>query len=64
MEHIIYDHISDDYSDKVFSNSPTVSQTTNMSMSMFLEDDPFDYDIVNIDVSLLTLAGTCSADFM
>ncbi|KOB75275.1 Pas pac sensor hybrid histidine kinase [Operophtera brumata] len=63
MEHIIH-YTSDDYSDRVFMRSPTVSQTTNQSLNVFLDEDPFDYDIVNIDVSLLTIGRTSSTDYM
>ncbi|CAB3259901.1 unnamed protein product [Arctia plantaginis] len=40
---------SDDLSDRIFNFSPILSQSALVSVANMLDDDPFDYDIVNID---------------
>lgn len=52
---------SDDYSDKIYIQSPDPSISTDFSITDYLlEDDPFDYDIVNIDTNLLTIPEVVS----
>ncbi|XP_063625473.1 cilia- and flagella-associated protein 61-like isoform X1 [Cydia splendana] len=57
MDQLFFNKHSDDYSDKVYIPSRSPSMATNMSHrpSVILEEDPFDYDIVNIDSSLLAV---------
>ncbi|CAK1582874.1 unnamed protein product [Parnassius mnemosyne] len=52
--------ISDDYSNKIYRTS-TMS---NLSVANLLDEDPFDYEIVNIDSKLLTVPRVLSTDFM
>ncbi|XP_075977373.1 cilia- and flagella-associated protein 61-like [Anticarsia gemmatalis] len=57
LDHIIVKHHdSDDLSDKLYfyPSSPHMSQTTLLSIINMLDEDPFDYEIVNIDKSWLT----------
>ncbi|XP_059061704.1 cilia- and flagella-associated protein 61-like [Achroia grisella] len=54
MQELISTRFSDDMSDKMYADSPTQSQTS-YSVIDLLEGDSFDYDIVNIDKSLLTI---------
>lgn len=46
---IIKQNDSDDLSDRIFNFSPNLSQNALVSVANMLDDDPFDYDIVNID---------------
>ncbi|KAL0828898.1 hypothetical protein ABMA28_003801 [Loxostege sticticalis] len=63
LEQIIYKHRhSDDYSDKVYVESPRQSQVTGISITDLLEEDPFDYEIVNIDNELLAIPEALSCD--
>ncbi|KAJ0176178.1 hypothetical protein K1T71_008352 [Dendrolimus kikuchii] len=62
MDHIIYrQQTSDDFSEKD-SLARTPSQTTLSFTDILLEEDPFDYEIVNIDKSLLTIPEMVSLD--
>nr|XP_026494601.1 cilia- and flagella-associated protein 61-like [Vanessa tameamea] len=46
-------------------NSPTPSTATNPSfVNYLLDDDPFDYEIVNIDNRLLTVPEVLSSEFL
>lgn len=53
---------SDDYSTKFYAMSPTLSLVSNISVAHLLDEDPFDYDIVNIDTKLLTTPHVPSVD--
>ncbi|KAM3962000.1 LOW QUALITY PROTEIN: cilia- and flagella-associated protein 61-like [Aphomia sociella] len=54
--------LSDDFSENMYVDSPTQSQTTSYSVADLLEGDAFDYDIVNIDDNLLTMPEMQSLD--
>ncbi|CAG4996675.1 unnamed protein product [Parnassius apollo] len=56
--------ISDDYNDKNYRLSTTMSIMSNISVANLLDEDPFDYEIVNIDTKLLTVPRVLSTDFM
>lgn len=55
---------SDDYSTKFYAMSPTLSLVSNISVAHLLDEDPFDYEIVNIDAKLLTAPHVPSVDSM
>lgn len=56
--------ISEDYSVKK-AESPTTSQASFKSTeTLTLDDDPFDYEIVNIDKSLLSLSEALSCELL
>ncbi|XP_045451891.1 cilia- and flagella-associated protein 61-like [Melitaea cinxia] len=62
FDHFYYNN-SEDYSEREI-HSPTPSNTTNLSVANLLDDDPFDYEIVNIDHRLLTVPEVLSCDFL
>ncbi|XP_013136232.1 PREDICTED: cilia- and flagella-associated protein 61-like [Papilio polytes] len=55
--------VSDDYSVKLGGTSPTVSLLSNASVAELLDEDPFDYEIVNIDTKLLKVPRVISRDY-
>ncbi|KPI92613.1 Uncharacterized protein C20orf26-like [Papilio xuthus] len=55
--------VSDDYSVKLGGTSPTVSLISNASVAELLDEDPFDYEIVNIDTKLLKVPRVISRDY-
>ncbi|XP_045500084.1 cilia- and flagella-associated protein 61-like [Colias croceus] len=57
----LHSKTSDDYSDKVFI-TPVQSHTT--FVDCLLDEDPFDYEIVNIDHHLLTVPEVLSREFL
>lgn len=61
LDHVMY-NTSDDYSDRILMHSPTLSISDDLAMHVMLDEDPFDYDIVNIDVSLLTIGAFSSLE--
>ncbi|CAG9583144.1 unnamed protein product [Danaus chrysippus] len=64
FEHFYYPNTSEDFSEKEI-NSPSLSVATNPSiMNFFLDDDAFEYEIVNIDKTLLTIPEGLSCDLM
>ncbi|XP_061376946.1 cilia- and flagella-associated protein 61-like [Danaus plexippus] len=64
FEHFYYPNTSEDYSEKEI-NSPSLSVATNPSiMNFFLDDDAFEYEIVNIDKTLLTIPEGLSCDLL
>lgn len=62
FDHFYYNN-SEDYSEREI-HSPTPSNATNLSVANLLDDDPFDYEIVNIDHRLLTVPEVLSCDFL
>ncbi|CAH2090284.1 unnamed protein product [Euphydryas editha] len=62
FDHFYYNN-SEDYSEREI-HSPTHSIGTNLSVANLLDDDPFDYEIVNIDHRLLTVPDVLSCDFL
>ena len=54
---------SEDYSEREL-HFPSVYIETSQSIINILEDDPFDYDIVNIDNRLLTVPEVLSLEFL
>ncbi|XP_047998163.1 cilia- and flagella-associated protein 61-like [Leguminivora glycinivorella] len=57
MDQLFFNKHSDDFSDKVYipSRSPSLFTNASLRPSVVLDEDPFDYDIVNIDSSLLAV---------
>nr|XP_034832777.1 cilia- and flagella-associated protein 61-like [Maniola hyperantus] len=54
---------SEDYSEKELI-SPVPSTLTSQSLANLLDDDPFDYEIVNIDNKLLNVPEVLSSEFL
>ncbi|XP_030023173.1 cilia- and flagella-associated protein 61-like isoform X2 [Manduca sexta] len=56
---------SDDISDNIYMNSPSMPRSPRYSFAKYLlEDDPFDYEIVNIDKKLLSVPDVVSYDLL
>lgn len=65
MDHLIYhQRTSDDFSERDFLAKTPSQATLSFTNDFLLEDDPFDYEIVNIDKSLLTVPEMASLDNM
>lgn len=54
---------SEDYSERELRSS-NISLNVSQSVANILEEEPFDYEIVNIDKGLLTVPEVLSCDFL
>ncbi|KAI8432146.1 hypothetical protein MSG28_004620 [Choristoneura fumiferana] len=59
FDHLYFIQQSDEFSDQAFMTSPTPSLIPP-NKAVYLEADPFDYEIVNIDYKLLTVPDVAS----